>query len=46
MILSLLAQEDSLQAMEQELDDDLSVLNLHHLVLLGRIARQLVRPLS
>ncbi|CAK0783530.1 hypothetical protein CVIRNUC_006729 [Coccomyxa viridis] len=34
-------EEDSLQAMEQELDDDLSVLNLHHLVLLGRIARQL-----
>jgi hypothetical protein len=28
--------------MEQELDDDLCVLNLHHLVLVGRIARQLV----
>ena len=28
--------------MEQELDDDLCVLNLHHLVLIGRIARQLV----
>ena len=28
--------------MEQELDDDLCVLNIHHLVLLGRIARQLV----
>lgn len=31
--------------MEQELDDDLCVLNLHHLVLVGRIARQLVSHL-
>ena len=46
IIFGLLAQEDSLRAMEQELDDDLSVLNLHHVVLFGRIARQLVRLLS
>ncbi len=37
-------EDECLRAMEQELDDDLCVLNIHHLVLLGRIARQLVRP--
>ena len=38
-------EDESLRAMEQELDDDLCVLNLHHLVLVGRIARQLVSQL-
>ena len=39
-----MGEDESLRAMEQELDDDLCVLNIHHLVLVGRIARQLVRP--
>ena len=39
-----MGEDESLRAMEQELDDDLCVLNIHHLVLVGRITRQLVRP--
>ena len=39
-----MGKDESLRAMEQELDDDLCVLNIHHLVLVGRIAHQLVRP--
>ena len=31
--------------MEQELDDDLCILHIHHLVLIGRTARQLVGSL-